>query len=123
MGYTAGPLSHLDFRWSTIRSKKHPAGYFWDYDRQNSSACAYIWNRAKSVMPQSITDDIESTVSKTGLPRMDRLVGDHDLKASDEFSRVHPQQGFYEVHVDKDRMLLYGDFGPPAALVGSNYAR
>lgn len=82
-------------------------------------------------MPQPIINDIEATMRVSGLPRMDKL-SDDDWKTEDgcyrfpeqsEYERIHPQSGFYHVPFGEHQVRFYGDLAPPAALVGSNYAR
>lgn len=90
--------------------------------RLKSSACAYIWNKAKSVMRRTVIDDIETTVIVSGLPRIEKL-NDQDLETEDDLRRNHGQNDFCRVPFGEHRISLYRDLAPPTAFVGLNYTR
>ncbi|KAI4243421.1 MAG: hypothetical protein LQ352_007037 [Teloschistes flavicans] len=106
IGYSSGPRSAQKLTWTeTIKTRTEEE--LLDRTKQDSSACAYIWNKARERLPPEVVADFEDLA----VPRMDFN------------SDKHEKEGPYQVWDGQNWIQKEGVYGPCAAFVGDNYAR
>lgn len=106
VGYTTGPWNNPSLGWAEPKKKMSEAQYR-DSIQEKSSACAFIWNKAREELPEEIVKDLEDA----NAPRMD-------------FNRPeHQTHGPYHVREGEQVHEKVGQYGPGAGFAGVNYAR
>ncbi|KAI9716557.1 MAG: hypothetical protein M1812_005288 [Candelaria pacifica] len=111
-GYTAGSKGLRSFVWARSLTTKLAEEEVRDLNYTASSAYALFWNMLRNSVPESLIEDFNSVIRKTGMPRMDS-----NLKGRDPDRRYKVETG------GRVFEFTYGELAPPCGVCGGNYSR